>query len=52
MAQESDGGQAATTAIKHGILVQWALQSPMLQALRPVEVLLTTIQTVFPPNLG
>ena len=50
--QDSDNGQAAVTRIKHEILIKWALQPPLLQSLRPIEGLITTIHTVFPPALG
>ncbi|CAJ1935743.1 unnamed protein product [Cylindrotheca closterium] len=50
--QTDDDGQAAITKLKHDILIQWALQPPQLQMLRSVDVLLSTIQTVFPPALG
>lgn len=50
--QTGDGGQLALQAIKHGILVEWALQPPTMQILRPIEVLLTSIHTVFPPRFG
>jgi hypothetical protein len=50
--QNSDNGQAAVTRIKHDILIKWALQPPSLQTLRPIESLITTIHTVFPPALG
>lgn len=49
---EDDDGQAAITKIKHSILIQWALQPPQLQVLRPIAALVTTIHTVFPPALG
>lgn len=39
-------------AIKHGILLEWALQPPQLAMLRPIEVLITTIHNVFPPKFG
>mmetsp|Transcript_22815 Transcript_22815/g.48505 ORF Transcript_22815/g.48505 Transcript_22815/m.48505 type:complete len:137 (-) Transcript_22815:2488-2898(-) len=50
--QSDDDGQAAITKIKHGILIQWALQPPQLQMLRPIAALVTTIHTVYPPALG
>merc|ERR1712157_557549 len=50
--QTDDDGQAAITKIKHSILIQWALQPPQLQMLRPIAALVTTIHTVFPPALG
>ncbi|KAG7373351.1 hypothetical protein IV203_034075 [Nitzschia inconspicua] len=52
MANQSDDGQASTTRIKHAILIQWALQPPQLQLLRPIEDLITTMHQVFPPALG
>jgi hypothetical protein len=50
--QTEDGAQASITAIKHSILIHWALQPPQLQMLRPIEVLLTTVHNVFPPSFG
>jgi hypothetical protein len=50
--QTEDDSQMAIHAIKHGVLVDWALQPPMLQILRPIEVLITTIHKVFPPKFG
>jgi hypothetical protein len=50
--QTGDGGQAIITRIKHDILIQWALQPPQLQMLRPIDTLVTTIHKVFPPALG
>jgi len=40
--------------LRQRILLQWALQPPHMQCLRPVDQLLQTIQDVFPPahNLG
>jgi len=52
MAQQTDHSQVMTTQIKHGILIEWALLPPMLQVLRPIEDLLTSIHTVFPPKFG
>lgn len=52
MAQQSDDGTVAITHIKHGILIQWALLPPMMQILRPIGDLLTSIHTVFPPKFG
>lgn len=51
-AQDDDDGQAVITAIKHNILVHWALQPPLLQMLRPIDMLITTIHNVFPPAFG
>ncbi|KAL7575972.1 hypothetical protein ACA910_000761 [Epithemia clementina (nom. ined.)] len=49
---DSDDGGVAHKQIKHSLLVQWALQPPMLQALKPIETLITTVHTVFPPSFG
>jgi len=49
---DEDDGQAAITKLKHDILIQWALQPPQMQTLRSVDVLVSTIQNVFPPALG
>lgn len=40
------------TKIKHGILIQWALQPPQMQMLRSIDVLISSIQNIFPPALG
>lgn len=50
--QTENVNQMSEQGIKHGVLVEWALQPPMLQVLRPIEVLLTTIHSVFPPKFG
>ena len=50
--QTENGGRMTTQGIKHGILVEWALQPPQLQVLRPIEVLICSIHTVFPPKFG
>jgi hypothetical protein len=50
--QTDDDSQMTIHAIKHGVLVEWALQPPTLQALRPIEVLMTTVHKVFPPKFG
>jgi len=53
MANQSEtNGQAIITKIKHNLLIQWALQPPQLQMLRPIAALVTTIHAVFPPALG
>mmetsp|Transcript_7782 Transcript_7782/g.8488 ORF Transcript_7782/g.8488 Transcript_7782/m.8488 type:complete len:147 (-) Transcript_7782:109-549(-) len=49
---EDDAVQASITVIKRNILVHWALQPPNLQMLRPIDMLLTSIHTVFPPAFG
>ena len=50
--QTEDDGQKTIGTIKHGVLVEWALQPPTLQTLRPIEILITTIHGVFPPKFG
>jgi len=58
MAQQSDdtSGQNAQQVVlmhvKHGILVQWALQPPTMQVLRPIQDLMVSIHSVFPPKFG
>lgn len=36
--------------IKKNILISWALLPPMMQTLRPIDELLTTVHTVFPAH--
>lgn len=50
--QTDDNSQMAIHSIKHGVLVKWALQPPMLQVLRSIEDLITSIHTVFPPQFN
>ncbi|KAG7354513.1 hypothetical protein IV203_003869 [Nitzschia inconspicua] len=53
MANGTNGDDQATmTKLKHGILLQWALQPPQMQILRSIDVLITTIHSIFPPALG
>jgi len=54
MAAGGDESQTKTQlqTIKHGVLVEWALQPPAMQILRPIESLVTSIHTVFPPKFG
>ena len=49
-AENNGGGQIAK--IRHNILVKWALEPPTFQMLRPIDVLISTIQTVLPPAFG
>ena len=51
MAHAQTNGEISQT-IKHGVLVEWALQPPAMNMLRPIETLITTIHTVFPPKYG
>jgi hypothetical protein len=44
--------QAAITAIKRNILIHWALLPPRFNTLRPIEHLVVSIQTCFPPAFG
>jgi hypothetical protein len=46
------GQQRSLQVIKHGILVEWALQPPAMQILRPIEILITSVHLVFPPKYG
>ena len=51
--QVGDAGQQQSLhIIKHGILVDWALQRPAMQILRPIESLITSVHIVFPPKYG
>jgi hypothetical protein len=53
MAQQQSGDdQMSMTKIKHGIVLQWALQPPMMQVLRSIEELISTVHSVFPPAFG
>ena len=54
MAAGGDESQtkAQLQTIKHGVLVEWALQPPAMQILRPIESLVTSIHSVFPPKFG
>lgn len=49
---EEDSGQAAITALKRNILINWALQPPNLNSLRPIHHLVCSIHRVFPPSFG
>jgi hypothetical protein len=48
----ADDGERTINNIKQGILIQWALVPPMLQVLRPIDELIVSIQSVFPPKFG
>ncbi len=50
MAKQTETG--SIEKLKHGILVEWALQPPHFQILRPIEDLLMSIHGVFPPRFG
>ena len=51
--QVGDAGQQQSLhIIKHGVLVDWALQRPAMQILRPIESLITSVHIVFPPKYG
>ena len=43
---------ACTVQIKRSILINWALQPPNLNVLRPIDQLITTIHTAMPPAFG
>ena len=50
--RSEENEQAAITAIKRNILIHWALQPPKLNTLRPIDQLVVSIHTVFPPAFG
>ncbi|KAL7498260.1 hypothetical protein ACHAWT_009215 [Skeletonema menzelii] len=53
MEEKSDEEQsAANTQIKRSILINWALQPPNLNVLRPIDQLITSIHTAMPPAFG
>jgi len=53
MEEKSDEDQSASTLqIKRSILINWALQPPNLNVLRPIDQLITTIHTAMPPAYG
>jgi hypothetical protein len=43
---------ASTLQIKRSILINWALQPPNLNMLRPIDHLISTIHTAMPPAFG
>ena len=49
-ADDSNGEIETLVDIKRNVLTTWALQPPTLQVLRPIQVLITSIHTVFPSN--
>lgn len=49
---QQQAGPLPESALRKRILVEWALEPPALQVLRPVQSLVSTIQTVFPPKFG
>ena len=51
-ADEEDDDPSLHTELKRNILLQWALQPPHMQFLRPIHELLSTVQTVYPPANG
>ncbi|KAL7542602.1 hypothetical protein ACHAXR_012790 [Thalassiosira sp. AJA248-18] len=53
--EEKDSGEdqsACTLQIKRSILINWALQPPNLNVLRPIDQLITSIHTAMPPAYG
>lgn len=53
MAQQTeDDSQATFHAIKHGVLLQWALCPPTMQVLKPIQFLLAEMPLVFPPKFN
>jgi hypothetical protein len=49
---EGEEQSTATLQIKRSILINWALQPPNLNVLRPIDQLITTIHTAMPPAYG
>lgn len=49
---EEEDQPAVTLQIKRFILLNWALQPPNLNVLRPIDQLVTTIHTAMPPAFG
>jgi hypothetical protein len=52
MTQQVQDDALSTTALKRNILLNWALQPPTNQVLRPIDQLLCNIHKVFPPTFG
>jgi hypothetical protein len=55
MEGKSDGDEAVPASIRHIkrlILINWALQPPNLNTLRPISHLITTIHSAMPPAFG
>ena len=53
MEEQSEEEQlAANSQIKRSILINWALQPPNLNVLRPIDQLITSIHTAMPPAFG
>ena len=50
--KDEEEQSAATLQIKRAILINWALQPPSLNVLRPIDQLITTIHTAMPPAFG
>lgn len=50
--KDEEEQSAVTLQIKRSILINWALQPPNLNVLRPIDQLVTTIHTAMPPAFG
>lgn len=50
--RSEENEQAAITAIKRNILINWALSPPRYNTLRPIDQLVLSIHTCFPPAFG
>jgi hypothetical protein len=48
---QSNGVSSESTLMKN-VLIQWGLQPPSMQVLKPVDELLCSIDGVFPPSFG
>jgi len=46
---EEEAEQAAITELKRNVLINWALQPPNYNALRPIHNLVCSIHNVYPP---
>jgi len=49
---DEEDQSAVTLQIKRSILINWALQPPNLNVLRPIDQLITSIHTAMPPAFG
>ena len=50
--QVSPQEEFTESTLKKNVLLQWGLQPPNMQVLKPVDQLLCSIHTVFPPSFG
>jgi hypothetical protein len=50
--EEADEDLRVQSRIKHELLLQWALDPPYFQTLRPIHVLMSMIHQALPPRFG